>query len=61
MTEAKSQTFTAECFWPGVRETDLRDHCLATPGKQSHAIGGTCFTGSKAFRATASTGFRHSG
>jgi hypothetical protein len=52
MTEAKSQTFIAECFWPGVRETDLRDHCLATPRKPSHAIDGTCFTGSKALPGT---------
>jgi hypothetical protein len=24
MTDADSRTFVAECFWPGVREDDLR-------------------------------------
>jgi hypothetical protein len=45
MTEAESRSFVAECFWPGVRETDL--HALDQRAAEKAAeAGGVVYLGS---------------
>jgi len=41
MTDAESRTFVAECFWPGVQETDLRalDERAAAKAEEASAGG----------------------
>lgn len=49
MTDAPGQTFIAECFWPGVRETDLHalDERAAVKAKE---VDGVVYLGSVLMR-----------
>jgi hypothetical protein len=49
--------FASEKVGPSDRDIPLKNgprgyHCIATPRKQSHAVDGTCFTGTKVFPGT---------